>query len=73
MADTSRPLYCGTCLSFTTDSPPCILTATAGAGWELPQGNYFEEPLYATPAIADRRLNIRTASALPAIGAPGGW
>ena len=41
-----------------------------GAEWELLQVNDFEEPIYATPAVAAGRLYIRTASALFAIGAP---
>lgn len=40
-----------------------------GAEWELLHVNDFEEPIYATPAAAGRRLYIRTASALFAIGA----
>jgi hypothetical protein len=39
-----------------------------GADWELLHVNDFDEPIYATPAIADNRIYIRTASALFAIG-----
>ncbi len=39
-----------------------------GPEWELLQVNDFEEPIYATPAVADGRLYVRTASALFAIG-----
>jgi len=39
-----------------------------GAEWELLHVNDFDEPIYATPAIAGNRLYIRTASALFAIG-----
>jgi outer membrane protein assembly factor BamB len=41
-----------------------------GAEWDVLKVNDFEEPIYATPAVAARRLYIRTASALFAIGAP---
>jgi outer membrane protein assembly factor BamB len=39
-----------------------------GAEWEVLQVNDFDEPIYATPAIADKRMYIRTASAIYAIG-----
>ncbi len=41
-----------------------------GAEWELLQVNDFDEPIYATPAIAGGRLYIRTASSLYAIAQP---
>jgi len=40
-----------------------------GAEWELIHVNDFDEPIYATPAIASERMYIRTASAIFAIGA----
>jgi outer membrane protein assembly factor BamB len=40
----------------------------AGAEWEVLAVNDFAEPAYATPAIADGRIYVRTASALYAIG-----
>ncbi|MBI2689165.1 MAG: PQQ-binding-like beta-propeller repeat protein [Acidobacteria bacterium] len=40
-----------------------------GGEWQVLQVNDFEEPIYATPAIAGRRMYIRTASALYAVGA----
>jgi hypothetical protein len=40
-----------------------------GAEWEVLQVNDFEEPIYATPAIAGNRMFVRTATALYAIGA----
>ncbi|MFN0101974.1 MAG: PQQ-binding-like beta-propeller repeat protein [Bryobacteraceae bacterium] len=40
-----------------------------GAEWELLQVNDFDEPIYATPAIDDKRMYVRTASAIYAIGA----
>ncbi len=43
---------------------------TPGAQWELLQVNDFDEPIYATPAIASGHLYIRTASALYSIGQP---
>jgi outer membrane protein assembly factor BamB len=39
-----------------------------GTDWELLQVNDFDEPIYATPAVAQGRMYIRTASALFAIG-----
>ena len=42
-----------------------------GAEWELLHVNDFDEPIYATPAIAAGRMYIRTASALFAIGSDG--
>lgn len=39
-----------------------------GAEWELLRVNDFDEPIYATPAIAESRMYIRTASTLYAIG-----
>ena len=40
-----------------------------GAEWEILHVNDFDEPIYATPAVAQGRLYIRTASALFAVGA----
>jgi outer membrane protein assembly factor BamB len=45
-----------------------LVVLEAGAGWEVLAVNDFAEPAYATPAIADGRLYIRTASTLYAIG-----
>ncbi len=39
-----------------------------GAEWELMRVNDFDEPIYATPAIAESRMYIRTSSTLYAIG-----
>lgn len=39
-----------------------------GEEWETLQVNDFDEPIYATPAIAPGRMYIRTASAIYAIG-----
>ena len=45
-----------------------LVVLKAGADWEVLAVNDFAEPAYATPAIADRRLYLRIASALYAIG-----
>ena len=39
-----------------------------GAEWELMRVNDFDEAIYATPAIAESRMYIRTSSTLYAIG-----
>jgi outer membrane protein assembly factor BamB len=39
-----------------------------GPEWELLQVNDFDDPIYATPALAANRMYLRTASSLYAIG-----
>jgi len=40
----------------------------AGAKWETLASADFDEPIFATPAIADDRLYLRTRSALHCFG-----
>jgi len=40
----------------------------AGADWEVLEVNEFNEPVYATPALVDDRIYLRTKSALYCFG-----
>ena len=45
-----------------------VAVLKAGEQWELAAVNNFDEPIFATPAIADGRLYVRTRSALYCLG-----
>jgi outer membrane protein assembly factor BamB len=47
-----------------------VVVLRAGGDWEILAINEFDADIYATPAIGEGKLYIRTANALYAIGAP---
>ncbi|MBZ2179302.1 MAG: PQQ-like beta-propeller repeat protein, partial [Acidobacteria bacterium] len=65
----SSPVAAGGKLYIASEHGKVVVLSAAG-DWELLAVNDFDSPVYATPALDEGRLYLRTENALYAIGTP---